>query len=139
MNTSTHTSLTSTSASTSTTTSTPTPLTREHHHLHLGSGTLATGKFERSRLLLVRRGHVWVTQEGRREDFWLGAGDALILQPGRLLVIEAAVASEIYLENRAELTLSLWIKTRCLMVRSVLQRRFARLNGAVTRQRQGGY
>lgn len=116
------------------TASAATPLTREHHHLHLGSGTLATGTFERSRLLLVRRGHVWVTQEGRREDFWLSAGDALILQPGRLLVIEAAIASEIYLENRAELTLLLWIRTRCLMARAALQRRLARPRQSTARQ-----
>jgi hypothetical protein len=119
-----------------------TKLTQQHHHLHLGSGTLATGKFERSRLLLVRRGHVWITQEGRTEDFWLSAGDALILQPGKMVVIEAAIASEIYLEHRSELTLPLWLKTRCLAMRSMLQRRFGR-PGRVVRfgmtPRQGGY
>ena len=119
-----------------------TKLTQQHHHLHLGSGALATGKFERSRLLLVRRGHVWITQEGRPEDFWLSAGDALIVQPGKMLVIEAAIASEIYLEHRAGLTVMLWLKTRCLAMRSMLQRRLGKL-GRFARfgmtPRQGGY
>ncbi|WP_050475853.1 DUF2917 domain-containing protein [Herbaspirillum rhizosphaerae] len=119
-----------------------TRLTQQHHHLHLGSGALATGKFERSRLLLVRRGHVWITQEGRPEDFWLSAGDALIVQPGKMVVIEAAIASEIYLEHRAELTLPLWLKTRCLAMRSAWQRRFGK-PGRFARTglapRRGGY
>lgn len=119
-----------------------TTLTQQHHHLHLGSGALATGKFERSRLLLVRRGHVWVTQEGRAEDFWLSAGDALIMLPGRMTVIEAAIASEIYLEHRSGLTLSVWLKARCMAMRSALQRRFSRLGRSVRggrAARQGGY
>jgi len=116
-----------------------TKLTQQHHHLHLGSGTLATGKFERSRLLLVRRGHVWITQEGRTEDFWLSAGDALILQPGKMVVIEAAIASEIYLEHRSELTLQLWLKTRCLAMRAVIRKRLGRFVRFGQTARQGGY
>ncbi len=117
-----------------------TTLTQQHHHLHLGSGALATGKFGRSRLLLVRRGHVWVTQEGRTEDFWLGAGDALIMLPGRMTVIEAAVASEICLEHRTDRTLPSWLKARCLAMRSALQRRFGRLGKfvGISQARQGG-
>ena len=104
-----------------------TALTREHHHLHLGAGALASGKFERSRLLLVRRGYVWVTQEGRAEDFWLHAGDALIVQPGRAVVIEAVIASEIFMENRSKPGVVLWLKTRCLVARSLWQRGLARI------------
>ena len=116
-----------------------TKLTQQHHHLHLGSGALATGKFERSRLLLVRRGHVWITQEGRPEDFWLSAGDALIVQPGRMVVIEAAIASEIYLEHRSERTWLGWLKTGCLAMRSLLQRRLGKIARAGLASRQGGY
>jgi len=108
-----------------------TTLTREHHQLHLGAGTLASGKFERSRLLLVRRGYVWVTQEGRTEDFWLHAGDALLLQPGRMTVIEAAIASEIYLENRSGMSVSLWLARSCFSARAALQRAVVRLGRRV--------
>ena len=104
-----------------------TALTREHHHLHLGAGALASGKFERSRLLLVRRGYVWVTQEGRPEDFWLHAGDALIVQPGRTIVVEAVIVSEIFMENRSKPGAGLWFKVRCFAARGLLQRGFARL------------
>ncbi|WP_034299124.1 DUF2917 domain-containing protein [Herbaspirillum sp. RV1423] len=96
-----------------------TRLTREHH-LHLDAGALVSGKLDRSRLLLVRRGHVWITQEGRAEDFWLHAGDALIVQPGRMLVVEAAVASEICLERRDTPGLSLWFGARWTALRATL-------------------
>lgn len=109
-------------------------LTTQQRQLHLGGGALATGRFECSRLLLVRRGYVWVTQEGRTEDFWLSAGDSLIVNAGRLLVIEAATASDISLENSAPVTLPLWVHTRCLMTRLALQRGFARLGQYAARQ-----
>ena len=114
-----------------------TALTREHHHLHLGAGALASGKFERSRLLLVRRGYVWVTQEGRAEDFWLHAGDALIVQPGRTVVVEAVIASEIFMENRSNPGAGLWFKVRCFAARSLWQRGLARLLHIAVRQ--GGH
>lgn len=111
-----------------------TMLTKEHHHLHLGAGALASGRFERSRLLLVRRGYVWITQEGRAEDFWLHAGDTLLVQAGRMVVVEAAIASEIYLENCSAPGPALWLKARCLAARSCWQRGVARLAHGVMRQ-----
>jgi len=62
-------------------------------------GLAASGRFRRARLLLVRRGYVWITQEGRGEDFWLRAGDAIIVSPRRKVVIEAALESELSLEH----------------------------------------
>lgn len=40
-------------------------------------------------------GLVWVTQAGRREDFWLPAGDALRVARSTRVVIEAAQQSRI--------------------------------------------
>ena len=62
---------------------------------HLCAGTVLSGRCERSRLLLVKRGYVWITQEGRSEDFWLHAGDGIIVSAHRLLVIEAEHDSEL--------------------------------------------
>jgi uncharacterized protein (AIM24 family) len=113
-----------------------TRLSRDDHHVHLAGGALATARFEGSRLLLVQRGYVWITQEGRAEDFWLNAGDAIIVQPGRLVVIEAAIASEISLEQRPASGLLPWLKMRGAVVRAALQRALARL--VRTGLRQGG-
>jgi len=39
--------------------------------------------------LSIDCGRVWVTQEGDEYDYWLLAGDILVLQPLRHIVIEA--------------------------------------------------
>lgn len=116
-----------------------TTLNQQHHHLHLAGGALASGQFERSRLLLVRRGYVWITQEGRGEDFWLSAGDSIILLPGQLVVVEAMLASEIYLENRAELSICLWLRAGWFAARGLMQRTLARVGLGSHVLRHGGY
>ncbi|GGC75204.1 DUF2917 domain-containing protein [Undibacterium terreum] len=39
--------------------------------------------------LSIDCGRVWVTQEGDEYDYWLQAGETLVLQPLRHIVIEA--------------------------------------------------
>ena len=63
--------------------------------------TLMAGKVAAACMLRVCSGRVWVTQEGLTEDFWIEGGDALILQPGGLIVIEATVVSLIAIESLA--------------------------------------
>jgi hypothetical protein len=60
---------------------------------------------ERAQILTLRiaagttitcaRGLVWITQAGRREDFWLPAGETLRVTRTAKVVIEAAQASRI--------------------------------------------
>lgn len=38
--------------------------------------------------LCLLRGRVWITIEGEPQDWFAGAGEALTLPPGRLIVIE---------------------------------------------------
>ena len=68
--------------------------------------TMETGyELERAQLLTLRvaagttitcaRGLVWITQAGRREDFWLPAGETLRVPRAAKVVIEAAQTSRI--------------------------------------------
>ena len=49
-----------------------------------------SGVVSRPALFTVRSGRVWVTVEGCGVDYWLNAGQSLLLTPARLVVIEAA-------------------------------------------------
>jgi hypothetical protein len=80
--------------------------------LKLAAGTVLSTTSRGSRWLSVRTGYVWLTQEGRSEDYWLHAGDAILLQPGQLVVIEAAIASEIVMEPQAGNWLMSWCRAR---------------------------
>ena len=64
-------------------------------------------------------GLVWVTQEGEPDDYWLPAGQSLVLPRSGRIVIEAAQSSRITLQ-RAE-TASRWL---------ALLPKFARRQGA---------
>ena len=68
--------------------------------------TMETGyELERAQILTLRvaagttitcaRGLVWITQDGRREDFWLPAGETLRVGRAAKVVIEAAQQSRI--------------------------------------------
>jgi len=68
--------------------------------------TMETGyELERAQILTLRvaagttitcaRGLVWITQAGRREDFWLPPGETLRVSRASQVVIEAAQASRI--------------------------------------------
>eukprot|EP01037_Dinobryon_pediforme_P034134 gene34134-39919_t len=65
-------------------------------------------------MLVVKRGYVWITQEGRSDDFWLHAGDAVIVAPGRLVVIEAALDSELSLDNGPKKGALEWLQSSAL-------------------------
>jgi hypothetical protein len=80
--------------------------------LQLAPGKVFSMTTSRSRWLSVHTGYVWITQEGRSEDYWLHAGDAILLQPGQLVVVEAAITSEIVLEQAAGNWLTSWCRAR---------------------------
>jgi hypothetical protein len=103
-------------------------LNQQRRQLQLAAGAVLSGRLDASRLVTVRSGLVWITQAGRGEDFWLGAGEGIILQPRQLLVIEAAMASELELEYNPESGLAAWCRAR---VRSCLA-------GTLVRSGQGG-
>ena len=58
----------------------------------------------------LRHGRVWVTQEGRAEDFWLEPGAAMVLLPGALVVIEADHLSSLRIEPVALQTARAWLR-----------------------------
>ena len=59
--------------------------------------------------LKVRYGRIWVTQEGRSEDFWLEPGTGMVLLPGALVVIEADLLSHLRIEPVALQTVHAWL------------------------------
>lgn len=73
-------------------------LDQERLQYQLSVGNVVSFRLASARLLVVRRGMVWITQEGRSEDFWLRAGDGIIVTSTQLLVIEAEHDSELALE-----------------------------------------
>jgi len=97
--------------------------------LRLAQGAVASGKFGSSRMLVVKRGYVWITQEGRSDDFWLHAGDALIVAPGRLVVIEAALDSELSLDNGPKKGALEWLCSSALTLLRMLTRTGAHQGG----------
>lgn len=104
-------------------------LNQSRRQLHLAAGSVLSGRLNRSRLIRVRSGFVWITQEGRGEDFWLGAGEGLIVSARQLLVIEATLASELELEYSPQSGLAAWCRARvrnCLSsMRGTLARWYA--------------
>lgn len=60
--------------------------------------------------LKVRHGRVWVTQEGRTDDFWLEPGAGMVLLPGALVVIEADHLSSLRIEPVALQTARAWLR-----------------------------
>lgn len=60
-------------------------------------------------VLQVRHGRVWVTQEGRIEDFWLEQGASMVLLPGALVVIEADLACGLRIEPVLLQTARAWL------------------------------
>ena len=74
-------------------------LDQERQQYQQSAGSVVSFRLASARLLVVRRGLVWITQEGRSEDFWLRAGDGIIVSSTQLLVIEAEHDSELALES----------------------------------------
>jgi hypothetical protein len=64
----------------------------------IAANTVVAGTVAAASMLRIGYGRVWVTQEGQAGDFWIDGGDTLMLQPGSLIVIEAAVPSWIAVE-----------------------------------------
>ncbi len=57
--------------------------------LILSAGELVSVSTDIALKLSIDCGRVWITQEGDETDYWLLAGDTLVLQPLRHIVIEA--------------------------------------------------
>ncbi len=49
----------------------------------------------------VEYGELWLTIEGDPADYWLSAGDSMLLQPHRLVVVEAHDESRLWLQPAA--------------------------------------
>ena len=69
----------------------------KHEHTLQSRQTLS-GVARESQTIGVEYGLLWLTIEGRRQDFWLSAGDSMPLKPGRLVVIEAQADSRLWLQ-----------------------------------------
>ena len=59
----------------------------------IAPGQAVAGKTKQTYLLRVQRGRVWMTMEGELEDYWLMAGDEIMVLPRQLTVIEADAAA----------------------------------------------
>jgi hypothetical protein len=57
--------------------------------LNIKDGVTVSGVSNRRETLNVLQGRVWVTIEGSPDDYWLAAGDSFVVEPGKLVVIEA--------------------------------------------------
>lgn len=57
--------------------------------IRLCAGEVASGISARARTLRVHGGNAWITIEGDSHDFWLSAGESLVVKAGRLVVVEA--------------------------------------------------
>lgn len=69
-----------------------------HEQLQLQPGQVRALRLAQVSILKAGQGRVWVTQEGRPEDFWLEAGQSVVLLPGSLVVVEAQTASAVRVE-----------------------------------------
>lgn len=61
--------------------------------IRLEAGQAVSGIAMTAREVRVSTGKVWITVEGRPQDYWLSAGETFAAEPGRLIVIEAADAA----------------------------------------------
>jgi hypothetical protein len=57
--------------------------------LNIKDGMTVSGISNRRETLSVLRGRLWLTVEGSADDYWLGAGDSMRIEPDKLVVIEA--------------------------------------------------
>jgi hypothetical protein len=55
----------------------------------LTPGLASAGRLTCAHTIKVSTGLVWITVEGKREDFWLRGGESLTIGPCRLMVMEA--------------------------------------------------
>ncbi|MBB5390854.1 MULTISPECIES: DUF2917 domain-containing protein [unclassified Herbaspirillum] len=69
--------------------------------------------------LEVSHGRVWVTQEGRADDFWLESGHSMVLLPGALVVIEADHMSSLRIEPVLMQTARAWLHLCCAGARGL--------------------
>jgi hypothetical protein len=110
-------------------------LDQEGQQYQLSAGSVVSFRLASARLLVVRHGLVWITQEGRSEDFWLRAGDGIIVSSTQLLVIEAEHDSELALESAPSAQFAgaaNWIAD----VAGTLERVFSHLLGRPLRRHQ---
>lgn len=70
--------------------------------LTLAYRQVRAGRVAQACEMRVGHGRVWVTQEGRGEDFWLRRGACMVLLPGALVVIEADHAASLSIEPLAQ-------------------------------------
>jgi|GEM_PF-5414256 hypothetical protein len=57
--------------------------------LNIKDGMTVSGVSNRRETLNVLRGRLWLTVEGSADDYWLSAGDSFVVEPDKLVVIEA--------------------------------------------------
>jgi quercetin dioxygenase-like cupin family protein len=60
-----------------------------NHLISIIAGQVISRTFTDSMRLEVVSGRIWVTLSGIQDDFWLKTGESLLLEAGRLTVIEA--------------------------------------------------
>jgi hypothetical protein len=66
------------------------------------------------------RGLVWVTADGRRDDYWLPPGDTLFVSRGGRVVIEAAQASAIAVRRHLTMPHDAWLKNGLERLRNAI-------------------
>lgn len=75
------------------------------------AGEILSGTAERARKIEVACGRIWLTIAGQTDDYWLNAGESMLIPAGHFVVIEAdqqaslielsAVSSVINLKDQA--------------------------------------
>jgi hypothetical protein len=55
----------------------------------VSAGQVIAGIAQQAQTLRIACGRVWLTVEGTLQDYWLSAGESVVVEPGRLVVIEA--------------------------------------------------
>ncbi|MBC3920514.1 DUF2917 domain-containing protein [Undibacterium sp. CY18W] len=76
----------------------------------IAAGNTLSGHSETARKIEVACGRVWLTIAGNQDDFWLAAGESMVIPANQLVVIEAeqqaslielsAVSSVISMKNQ---------------------------------------
>jgi hypothetical protein len=67
--------------------------------LEMARAELANFRAARGSTIACDRGLIWVTQEGEPDDYWLPAGEVLVVRGSGRIVIEAARASRISVQR----------------------------------------
>jgi hypothetical protein len=78
----------------------------------LASRQTASGIARQATIVRVTKGCVWLTIAGRQQDYWLYAGDSMVV-PARLLTVIEAAGGEAQVDiQRCRKSLLTWLRSK---------------------------